>query len=162
MHARENRVNVSPDVSVSESFLHQHNPFIQDRNNLFTSSRGTSLNRTPGNYPAATRGQSITDCSSYFHWSNSQVQVRSRQTIQQMMVCWVESRLCWIILLLLFHLQNNIMFPTFKISRPKIQKGSQNGSTETSNEMLHSCINALKNNQQFVTGMLFRSLNHQK
>lgn len=27
-------MNQSPDVSVSESFLHQHNPFIQDRNNL--------------------------------------------------------------------------------------------------------------------------------
>lgn len=41
---RKSRVNMSPDVSV------QHHPFIQDRNNLSSSSsKGTSLNRTPGN-----------------------------------------------------------------------------------------------------------------
>lgn len=64
---REQRVNQSPDVSVGESFLHQHNPFIQDRNNLFSSSsQGTSLRRMPGNscflvvvfYPAATAATS--------------------------------------------------------------------------------------------------------
>lgn len=69
--AAQKWVTARADVSVGQSFLHQHNPFIQDRNNLFTSSRGTSLNRTPGNsafyfsLPSSHWGQSISVCSSH-------------------------------------------------------------------------------------------------
>lgn len=34
---------MSPDVSVDASFLHQHNPFIQDRNNLLTQQDARKL-----------------------------------------------------------------------------------------------------------------------